>query len=80
MPSRDDDSPGDGFDDEDRSDDDVDCVACPHCGVMIYEESLRCPACGDYVTFGTGLARGGLWWWTAWLLVATILVFWLLAR
>ena len=79
--SDDDELDGDGFDVDldDPRDDDADVEACPQCGVMIHEDSVRCPACGEYVTFGSGLPRKGLWWWTAWLLLATVVVLWLLA-
>jgi hypothetical protein len=51
---------------------------CPSCGEDIYEDAVRCPYCGDYVTFST---RGYPWnrrpmWWVLLALlgiVATVL-------
>lgn len=39
-------------DDEDWNDDvEVDnTTPCPHCGETIYEDSVRCPKCGTYLT------------------------------
>ncbi|MBL9124081.1 MAG: hypothetical protein JNG90_10650 [Planctomycetaceae bacterium] len=68
----------DDFESGDPDDDELDCVPCPHCQVMIAEESERCPACGEYITFASGgLTRKGLWWWVAWTLLAILATFWL---
>lgn len=72
----------DDFSDDDpsdaaASDEEMDCLPCPHCGVMISEDAQQCPACGDYVTFSGALTHKGLWWWIAWFLLAIIVVFWL---
>ena len=29
--------------------DDDDLLPCPHCGAAIYEQSEKCPKCGEYV-------------------------------
>lgn len=40
----------DDIDDEDDSSaDDDDLLPCPHCGAAIYEQSEKCPKCGEYV-------------------------------
>jgi predicted amidophosphoribosyltransferase len=39
----------DGEDDyPDEEDDSTATVECPACGVDVYEEAERCPACGNY--------------------------------
>lgn len=70
--------PEENYDD----DDEADTAACPECGAEIYEDAVRCPACGHYVTAGAG----GLWvgrspWWVALALAGIAAVLWvLLAR
>ena len=49
----------------DEFDDDSNEVRpCPVCGREVYEDSLRCPACGNYITFATASPWSGrpLWW------------------
>lgn len=76
----DDDDFDDGYDDDDYDSataDEMACLPCPQCGVMISEDAQRCPACGEYVTVSPGLTRKGLWWWAAWSLLAILAVLWL---
>jgi hypothetical protein len=47
---------------------------------LIHEDSLRCPACGEYITISGGIVRHSIWWWTTWILLAIIVVFWLFWR
>lgn len=59
---------GDDWDDDDLVDDEVDddaveTLPCPHCGAEIYEETERCPVCGEYVTFRTSVWSGRPVWW-----------------
>lgn len=75
------DEPNDEFYDEDYegSDDDEATLttACPECGADVYEDTPRCPACGNYVTHGTNVWSGRPNWWILLGLlgvVATILV------
>jgi hypothetical protein len=79
--SYDDESYEDDFDDDDESEDPTDdemaCLPCPNCKVMIAEDSQRCPACGEYVTFSGGLTRKGVWWWVGWTLLAILAIYWL---
>jgi len=42
------------------SDDDAGTFPCPNCGGDIYDDSPRCPKCGDYVTPGS---KSRLPWW-----------------
>lgn len=52
------------FDVEDEFGDDTsETVPCPECGVEIYEESERCPACGWYVTHRHSVWHGRPTWW-----------------
>jgi predicted RNA-binding Zn-ribbon protein involved in translation (DUF1610 family) len=51
----------DAFDEENLTE------TCPSCGMEIYEDAVRCPHCGDYITFSS---TGYLWskcsgWWMA---------------
>lgn len=60
------------FDEEDFSDesyylndDETETLDCPSCGAAVYEDSPRCPVCGEYVTFAnTGYAWSNrpIWW------------------
>ncbi|MBL8826410.1 MAG: hypothetical protein JNM18_05455 [Planctomycetaceae bacterium] len=44
-----DDDDEDDFDPDVYDSDDLELVPCPHCGSEIYEETERCPQCGEYV-------------------------------
>ncbi len=52
-------------DDGDEWDDDPegDMVACPRCGAKIFEDSVQCPVCGDYVTFRSNAWAGRSFVW-----------------
>ena len=54
----------DDYDDDYDEDDSNDVRPCPACGAEIYEDSLRCPSCGNYITFGSLGPWSGrpLWW------------------
>ena len=48
------------FPDEEENDDDPSvAVPCPQCSAEIYEEAVRCPSCGTYVTHQTGSVWAG---------------------
>ncbi len=49
--------------DDDSDFDDSDTVPCPSCGEAVYEDSERCPYCGDYITFSTSPLSGRPTWW-----------------
>lgn len=56
-----DDDYDDGYDD-----DEAETVACPACGVDVYEDAEQCPSCGEYITAAS--STGYLWrdrpvWW-----------------
>jgi len=38
-------------------------VPCPACGAEVYEDAVRCPVCGDYITHDTSLWSGRPGWW-----------------
>ncbi|MGD9855617.1 MAG: hypothetical protein AB7U20_11790 [Planctomycetaceae bacterium] len=46
----DDDGSGDEWPDESAEDSESVVVPCPLCGAEIYEDAVRCPVCGEYVT------------------------------
>jgi len=62
IPREDDEGPGPR--DADLTDDErTETVACPACGVQIYENADRCPLCGEYVvTSGKTAHRRSGWW------------------
>ena len=36
---------------------------CPKCGADIYEDAVRCPICGEYVTHSTSAwSQRPIWW------------------
>jgi hypothetical protein len=52
------------YPDEDESDDDsTETAPCPHCGAEVYEDAVRCPVCGEYVTTGGNIWSGRPLWW-----------------
>jgi hypothetical protein len=44
-------------------DDEPDELPCPNCDALIAEDSVRCPICGEYVTWDTRAWTGKPWWW-----------------
>jgi uncharacterized protein (DUF983 family) len=56
----DDDDAEDDWDDSDDLADDT-TVPCPACGEPMFEDSPRCPACGDYVTAGRAAGLKPAW-------------------
>ena len=71
--------PGDELDDDEYPDeDDLDdetseTLPCPECGAEVYEDAVRCPACGTYVTFDTRPRPGRHAWWIILGLLAALL-------
>ena len=51
------------YDEDDQFDDESDTVVCPSCGAAIYEDTPRCPICGEYVTFSASPFSGKPAWW-----------------
>jgi uncharacterized paraquat-inducible protein A len=47
------------FDDDSTHDDEeVDLVECPECRAEVYEDSVQCPVCGNYITHTTSVWSG----------------------
>lgn len=74
----DDDFDEDGYEDDwpDASDEEEnDLRPCPSCQEPIYEDSVRCPYCGEYVTFGrTSKLAGKPMWYIALAILGIIAV------
>ncbi len=53
-----------GWDADDWGDDPNDTseeLACPGCGASVYEETQKCPHCGDWITPHAAAARFPMW-------------------
>lgn len=61
-------------------DDEAEVCACPNCGADVYEDAVRCPHCGEYVTFSTAALAGRPWWWVATFLLGVVAVIIVLVR
>jgi hypothetical protein len=48
---------------DDETEDASTTIICLGCGAAIYDDSVQCPYCGDYVTTGTTSAFSGRPWW-----------------
>ena len=59
--------------DEAEADSSTATIRCPGCGAAIYEESVQCPYCGDYVTPDAAVGLAGRPWWFVVMAVAAIL-------
>ncbi len=55
---------------EEFQDDQPEVLPCPSCGAEVYEETQRCPHCGDWII---PVDTSGSWRRTAWI-VAVVLV------
>lgn len=75
-----DDEEPEAYDIDDEIDDDpeYDQLPCPSCGRMIFDDTDRCPHCGDWVMpLATAASRRVTWaWWTALALVIVMLITW----
>lgn len=58
---------------DEAPDDESPTITCPSCGQAIYEDSVRCPHCGDYVIAGAGSPLAGRPWWFVIMALAAIL-------
>ena len=66
---------GEIFDQDD--DPEGDQLPCPSCGAMIYDDTDRCPHCGDWVMPLASAARGKSWVWIVAAILAVIaLILW----
>jgi hypothetical protein len=79
MPCEDDAGPGE-FDLDDDVDDDPehDQLSCPSCGQMVFDDTDRCPHCGDWVMpmAAAASSRSNWIWWTALVLVVVLIITW----
>ena len=59
--------PDDELDDDEYLDEDSDeancTVSCPECGAEVYEDAVRCPVCGNYITHHGHIWSGRPSWW-----------------
>ena len=55
--------PGDDRWFEATGDELTETVPCSQCGAEIYEDAVRCPACGTYITHDTSVWSGRSGWW-----------------
>jgi uncharacterized CHY-type Zn-finger protein len=53
------------FPDEDADDDSSETVTCSNCGNDVYEDAVKCPICGEYISSNTSPLNGRSWWWIA---------------
>jgi hypothetical protein len=48
---------------DDTDDDASETIACPACNHPVYEDAVKCPHCGTYITIGaTSVFAGRPWW------------------
>jgi len=64
----------DEFPDGDDHDDLSQTLPCPECGLEVYEDAVRCPHCGNYITHDTSVWSGRPVWWIALGLLGTLAV------
>jgi hypothetical protein len=64
MPSIDDDDDWDDPDEGDFSGDDDEpaTVTCPYCHEQVYEDAVRCPKCGNYISQEDAPPAQRPWW------------------
>jgi len=65
--------------DEDGSDQDEETnetIVCPACGAEIYEESVQCPECEQYISPNTSAWANRPWWWVALGLLGVLAALW----
>jgi len=72
----DDDEPDDDWEDDDLE---ASTIPCPKCGIDIYEDAVRCPLCGEYITRTHSVWSDKPWWWKLVGLLGIIAMIWGLA-
>ncbi|OHB72868.1 MAG: hypothetical protein A2V70_04460 [Planctomycetes bacterium RBG_13_63_9] len=68
-----DDDGDDDYDDDNYDDGPAETLPCGQCGAEIYEDAVRCPACGAYVTHNASIWSGRPPWWILLGILAAIL-------
>ena len=66
----------DDVDDQDTNDDGL--AECPHCGAAIYDDSEKCPRCGEWINGAA--VPGSRSKYTLVKIVAVVLIGWILWR
>jgi len=67
-----------GEDEFEAEDAEAELLACPECGAMVYEETQRCPQCGEWITPPAAASRAGRMWLALVVLAIVALVAWML--
>ena len=63
------------FEDDDEPEDDQ--LPCPSCGAMVYDDTDRCPHCGDWIMpLASAAGRKSRLWIVAAILVIIAMVIW----
>jgi hypothetical protein len=75
--AEDDDDDDDPYDSESDSDDD-DTEPCQYCGAAVYDDSPRCPACGNYLSGEDAPSRFPVWVKITALICLVVVVLWVL--
>ena len=52
----------DSWDDDNEDSEDSATIPCPNCGQEFYEDSPRCPHCGQYISAEDAPPRRMPWW------------------
>ncbi|MFP6674721.1 MAG: hypothetical protein VB878_06560 [Pirellulaceae bacterium] len=68
----------DSWDETEDTWDEEPTVACPECNAEVHEDSVRCPVCGNYITWTKAVTVRPRWWTSLCRWMAVILVFALL--
>src|SRR5439155_23119327 len=79
VPFRDDDREGldpDEFPDPDEDREDR-LISCPQCRAFIYEDSEKCPACGEYLSLEDAPSRKPWWFVVGALICLAISLYWI---
>ncbi len=64
----------DYHDDEQDTDSDYTTIACPNCNADVFEDSPRCPSCGEYISDQSRTYWEGKPTWFYWLVLIIIAI------
>ncbi len=66
---------GDDLDEPfEEEDDDDETTTCPYCGARMHEESVRCPACENYISREDSPRQRRPWWIVITVVVCLVIV------